>query len=104
MYIDIMTEQLVRVDREMEESRRQREMLQLDLDSRSNGDTVSDESEVGLDGEVERLRQQIEALSRRMVGLEAERQEVEAPPPDYYSFTPRQQLRADMTSRYSFTP
>lgn len=82
-----MPERLERVHREMEESWRRREMLQSDLDSRSNRDTASNGSEFGLDSEVERrLRQQIEAMSRRIEELEAERQEVvEAPPPDYYS-------------------
>lgn len=66
-------------------------MLQSDLGNRRNRDMVSHGLEVRMDGEVERLRQQIEALSRRMEGLEAERQQVEDPPPDY-PFMPRRQL------------
>lgn len=67
----------------MEETQRQEEILQSDLETRRNGYTVSIESAGNFDSEVERLRHQINQASRRIGELETERQE--ELPPDYYS-------------------
>jgi hypothetical protein len=74
----------------MEETRRQRELLEWDLGSRSNSSRSSGRdgtSEGGLDrGEAGRLlKQQIGELSLRIRELEEGRQEMNLPPPDYFS-------------------
>ncbi|KAF9460076.1 hypothetical protein BDZ94DRAFT_1311846 [Collybia nuda] len=76
-------ERFERIQREMEETRRQREALQSDLERRRGG---TGESGNGLDDEVNRLKNQIEELTRRMGEFEIIRQddlEMHAPP-DYY--------------------
>lgn len=71
----------------MNEAQRQRELLRSDLDSRSRGSVNSKGPQHGSEGgEIEeRLRQQLERMSSRILELEAQLTEVIEPPPDYTS-------------------
>lgn len=83
------TERLERVQREMEETRRQRKVLQSDLERHESHENGGNSEGPGgsSDSDVGRLRHQIEQLSRRIGELETERREdaEQHAPPDYYS-------------------
>jgi hypothetical protein len=90
--LGVMAERQERVQREMEEARRQRETLQLDLESRDNRNTRNEGPEGGFDRrEIEMLRQRIGQLTTRIGELHMERWEVDSlvPPPEYSSASER---------------
>lgn len=82
-----MAELFLRVHQEMNEAQRQRELLRSDLNSRSSRNVDSKGLQHDSEGgEIEeRLRQQLERMSSRILELEAQLTEVVEPPPDYTS-------------------